>query len=177
MNNRDQFVRDLRVCSGISIALVLVLFCMNMSSQYPQTKLNIAYAGNVKSKFNEADFVIQNFGIGVDGNPFLTVKGKAGDTVPQEENLGFAYVFVTNDGTYAVTSDWMYPKWHAHVITLDDNNCVGSLDMKGGAEVTDKVKLTKTNAKIVEKVMTAQFSINDKDGSICADKIFDSAPS
>jgi hypothetical protein len=48
--------------------------------------------------------------------------------------------------------------------------------MKDGAEVGDAVKVTKTSATKVDKVMTAQFSINDKDGSICADKIFDSAP-
>ena len=149
---------------------------MNMISQYPHTKLNISYAANIKTKFNEADFVIQNFGMGADGNPFLTVKGKAGGTVPQEENLGYAYVFLTDDGTYAVTSDWMYPKWHTHEMTLDNNNCIGSIDMKGGAEVTDKVKLTKTNATKVKKVMTAAFRISDKDGSICADKIFDIAP-
>ena len=23
-------------------------------------------------------------------------------------------VFVTNEGTYAVSSDWMYTKWHTH---------------------------------------------------------------
>jgi hypothetical protein len=147
-----------------------------MISQYAQTTFNMVYAGSIKGKFDEADFIIKDFGIGDDGNPFLTVEGKAGETVPQEENLGYSYVFVTNNGTFAVTSDWMYPKWHTHGITLDENNCIGSMNMKDGAEVGDAVKVTKTSATKVDKVMTAQFSINDKDGSICADKIFDSAP-
>jgi hypothetical protein len=81
---------------------------------------------------------------------------------PQEENLGYSYVFVTDNGTYAVTSDWMYPKWHTHGITLDANNCIGSMDMKGGNEVGDAVKVTKSKATKVYKV--------------CATKIFDSSP-
>ena len=136
----------------------------------------IAFAvGNI-SKFNEGDFKIKNFGVGNDGIPYLTVEGIAGGTIPQKENLGYAYVFVTDKGIYAVTSDWMYPQWHTHKITLDQNNCVGSISMKGGAEVGDMVKVTKTNAKKVDKVMTKEFIMNNLDGSVCAAVIFDSAP-
>jgi hypothetical protein len=70
----------------------------------------------------------------------------------------------------------MYPKWHTHRITLDENNCIGAIDMKGGAEVGNLVKVTKTNATKVDKVMTAEFTINNHDGSICASKVFDSVP-
>jgi hypothetical protein len=70
----------------------------------------------------------------------------------------------------------MYPKWHTHKITLDEKDCIGSMDMKGGAEVSNMVKVTKTNASEVNKVMTAEFTINDDDGSICPTRIFDSAP-
>ena len=100
----------------------------------------------------------------------------AGGTIPQKDNVGYAYVFVTDNGTYAVSSDWMYPQWHTHGLTLDQNNCVQSMNMKGGAEVGNMVKVTKIDATKVDKVMTAEFTINDSDGSICATKIFDSAP-
>ena len=40
------------------------------------------------------DFMIKDFGIGNDGNPFLTVEGKAGGTIPDKEDTGYAYVFV-----------------------------------------------------------------------------------
>jgi hypothetical protein len=70
----------------------------------------------------------------------------------------------------------MYPQWHTHGLTLDQNNCVQSMNMKGGAEVGNMVKVTKIDATKVDKVMTAEFTINDSDGSICATKIFDSAP-
>jgi hypothetical protein len=84
-------------------------------------------------------------------------------------------VFETNKGTFAVSSDWMYPQWHTHKITLDENNCVKSMKMNiGGAEIADVVKLTETNATNVKKVMTAEFALGESDGSICTTKIFDS---
>jgi hypothetical protein len=174
--NYDQWVGSVRLRSSISLCVVFVYVCLSIFPQYAQITLNTAHAGGNKAKFNESDFMIKEFGIGDDGYPFLTVEGKAGGTVPQEENRGYAYVFVTDNGTYTVVSDWMYPKWHTYGITLDDNNCVGSMNMKGGTEVGDAIKLTKTKATKVDKVMTAEFSINKNDGSICADKIFDYAP-
>ena len=141
--------------------------------------LNVGVAIRQEDRFNRADFMIKDYGVDEDGNPFLTVQGNAGETLPQKENAGFAYVFVTNTGTYAVSSDWMYPQWHTHEITLDEKNCVsamGPMSSSGVAEITDKVKLTKTNATIVYKVMTAEFTLSDSDGSICATKVFDSVP-
>jgi len=48
--------------------------------------------------------------------------------------------------------------------------------MKGGqgAYVGDDVMVTRTSATKVDKVMTAEFIIDNN--SICASKIFDSAP-
>ena len=134
-------------------------------------------AAAAKVNFNKDDFMIKDFGIGDDGNPFLTVVGQAGGTTPDKENNGYAYVFITDNGTYAVSSDWMYTKWHTHELTLDEKNCIESMNMNvGGANVSDAVKVTKTNATKLDKVMTAEFTINNVDGSICATKIFDSAP-
>lgn len=72
----------------------------------------------------------------------------------------------------------MYTKWHIHELKLDEKNCVESMNMNAGAgaEVSDTVKVTKTNATKLEKVMTAEFTISNEDGSVCATKIFDSAP-
>ncbi|MDW0143651.1 MAG: hypothetical protein QOK69_01585 [Nitrososphaeraceae archaeon] len=136
----------------------------------------IVFASVKKTKFNEADFAIKDFGIGNDGNPFLSVDGTPGGTIPQKENIGYAYIFVTDNGTFAVSSDWMYPQWHTHEITLDKNNCIVSMKYNGDAEVSDLVKVTKISAINVEKVMTAEFTLSDSDASICATKIFDSAP-
>ena len=134
------------------------------------------FAGTKKTKFNGADFMIKNFGIDKDGFPFINVEGTPGGTIPQKKNTGYAYIFVTNSGTFAVSSDWMYPQWHTHEITLDENDCVKSMKMNsGGTEVEDVIKLTETNATNVRKVMTAEFALGKSDVSICATKIFDSA--
>lgn len=69
----------------------------------------------------------------------------------------------------------MFPQWHTHGITLDKHNCVVSMNSKGGAEVTDMVKITKTSATKVDKVMTAEFIVNNSNGSICEVLMFDSA--
>ena len=73
-----------------------------------------------KNKFNEPDFIIKDFGIGNNGNPFLPVERTAGGTIPQKENSGYAYVFVTNNGTFLVSPDWLYPQWHTHELTLNE---------------------------------------------------------
>lgn len=55
---------------------------------------NVAHAAKSQTKFNKDDFMIKDFGIGNDGNPFLTVEGKAGGTIPDKEDTGYVYVFV-----------------------------------------------------------------------------------
>lgn len=128
----------------------------------------IVFASVQNTKFNEADFAIKDFGSGNDRNPFLSVDGTPGDTIPQKENIGYAYIFITDNGTFAVSSDWMYPHWHTHEIMLDKNNCIVSMKYNGDAEVSDLVKVTKISAINVKKVMTAEFTLNDSDESICA---------
>jgi hypothetical protein len=136
---------------------------------------NKAHASNSQTKFNKEDFAINEFGIGDDGNPYLTVEGIAGRTIPDKEDTGYAYLFFTDNGTYAVSSDWMYTKWHTHELTLDERNCVESMNMNGGqgAYIGDDIKVTKTGATKVNKVMTVEFKIDNN--SVCASKIFDTA--
>ena len=55
---------------------------------------NVARAAKSQTKFNKDDFMIKDFGIGNDGNAFLTVEGKAGGTIPDKKNTGYAIVFV-----------------------------------------------------------------------------------
>lgn len=139
---------------------------------------NTVMASTNDIKFSKIDFMIKDFGIDSEGNPFLTVEGNAGATIPEKENTAYAYLFVTNNGTFSVSSDWMYSKWHTHALKLDEKNCVESMNMNVdlGADVSNTVKVTKTNATKLDKVMTVEFTINNADGSVCATKVFDSAP-
>lgn len=166
------------IISIISFFLVLIAVLVNVQLVNTLKAHNTVIAITDDIKFSKNDFVIKDFGIDTEGNLFLSVEGKAGGTIPHRENTGYAYVFVTNNGTFSVSSDWMYTKWHTHQLKLDEKNCVESTNMNGGvvAEIGDTVKVTKTNSTKLDKVMTAEFTINNSDGSICATKIFDSAP-
>jgi hypothetical protein len=162
----------------ISTFACVLIFAVIVGSSLLVNNVHVyktAFGITKKTKFNAADFKIKNFGMDKSGFPFIDVDGKPGGTVPQKEDTGYAYVFETDMGTFAVSSDWMYPQWHTHEITLDDKDCVKSMKMNtGGAEIADVVKLTETNATHVKKVMTAEFALAASDGSICATKIFDS---
>lgn len=127
------------------------------------------------------DLTITNFGIDDDGNPFLTVEGTAGGTVPDETGDIYGYVFFTDDGIYAVTS---HPgiedssevgddeEWHAHKVTLDGDNCVTSLDEDGNASLDgNTVTVEDTDADSVDNVLTAVLSA-EKKGGVCVANVF-----
>ena len=72
----------------------------------------------------------------------------------------------------------VYKENNKHELKQEEENCVESMNMnaRAGAEVNDTVKVIKTNATKLGKVMTAECTISNQDGSMCATKIFDSAP-
>lgn len=127
------------------------------------------------------DLTITDFGIDGDGNPFITVKGTAGGTVPDETGDIYAYVFFTDDGIYAVTS---HPgiedsdevgddeEWHAHKVELNDKNCVTDLEEDGNAALDDDtVTVEDTDATSIDNVLTAVLSA-EKKGGVCVAKVF-----
>ncbi|MGH9974092.1 MAG: hypothetical protein ACRD93_09365 [Nitrososphaeraceae archaeon] len=132
------------------------------------------------------DFKIDTFGIDDDGNPFLTVKGTAGGTTPDEAGHIFAYAFVTDKGTFAVTS---HPgiedsdevdddtEWHAHKVQLSDAKppCVTDLTEQGKAVLDgNTVSVDNTPATEVTNVLTADL-VAEGD-NVCVDTVFDSKP-
>ncbi len=161
-------------------ALATILAFVAVSSL---VSLNGGTTNNMVAAQEEADFKIKDFGI-KDGTPWLTVEGKAGGSTPQNASQIYAYVFVTDNGTYGVTSHGVEDsaevendtEWHAHGGTLDDKNCVSEINDDGDAEINDEVKVTNITATKVDKVMTALLGINNADASICVEKVFDSAP-
>jgi hypothetical protein len=161
----------------VAISCLLVSAVVMASLLFVNTSIvnNIAHATKLQTKFNKEDFTIKEFGMGSDGNPYLTVEGKAGGTIPGKEDTGYAYLFFTDNGTFAVSSDWMYTKWHTHELTLDERYCVESMNMNGGqgAYIGNDIKVTRTGATKVDKVMTVEFIIDNN--SVCASKIFDTA--
>ena len=137
-----------------------------------------------QSKLNEADFKIKDFGI-KDGKPWLTVEGKAGASKPTNASQIYAYAFVTDKGVFAVVSHGFNDssevanntQWHAHGVTLDSAmKCVTKLNDDGKAEVGDNIGVANTNATKVDKVMTALLGLDNSQGKVCIEKVFDSKP-
>ncbi len=144
----------------------------------------IAGTNNVlaQNQLNEADFKIKDIGI-EDEKPWVTVEGKAGESRPDNASQIYAYVFVTDKGIFAVTSHGVEDstevendtEWHTHGgITLDEKKCVTDINEDGTAAVTDRIEIGNITATKVDTVMTAILGINNADGSICIEKVFDS---
>lgn len=133
---------------------------------------------------NENDFKIKDFGF-KDGKPWLTVEGKAGASKPDNASQIYAYAFVTDKGIFAVVSHGFNDstevanntQWHTHGVTLDSaQKCVTKLNDDGKAEVNAEIKVANITATKVDKVMTAILGLNNADGKVCIEKVFDSKP-
>jgi hypothetical protein len=143
----------------------------------------VPYNVTAQNSINEADFKIKDFGI-INGNPWIIVEGKAGGSTPQNASLVYAYVFVTDNGTFAVMSHSYEDtdevendtQWHTHRLVLDNNNCIASINDNGDTEVSNVIKVTNVIVTNVSKVFTAEFTHSNTDSSTCINKLFDSAP-
>lgn len=139
------------------------------------------------------DLTIDEFGIDEDGNPFLTVEGTAGGTIPDEKDEGdiYAHVFVTDKGVFVVAahpgfadSNEQPPQeaWHGHGLELTEDQppCIveNSINDDGEAVVEGKTVTLDTSdldeedrPTEVESVLTAVLSAETK-GGICVVKVF-----
>ena len=111
--------------------------------------------------------------------------GEAGGTRSDTKGIIFAYVFVTDAGIYAVTSHGgikdstevpadEQDQYHAHLVTLDQNNCVTSLKEDGNAVLQNKrVIVTGTDATEVNAALTAKLTASHD--RICVTEVFDTA--
>ncbi len=146
----------------IIIAAVLSLFLL-----VPAAALTPAAGHGISDKNWKKSFKITSYGTDKNGNPYMTVEGMAGEFEPEDESSIYAYVFVTKQGTYAVTShmgndtpDEEHDEldWHAHKITLDRKNCITSLNSEGEFEMmTNRVTLLDTGTSSVSEAMAFEF--------------------
>jgi hypothetical protein len=132
------------------------------------------------------DLTIDEFGID-DGNPFLTVEGTAGGTIPDEKDKAdiYAHVFDTDKGVFAVAShpgfedspDEQPPieAWHGHGLELTEDQppCIveNSINDDGKAVVEGKTVTLDTSdleeedrPTEVDSVLTAVLSAEKKGG-------------
>jgi len=175
--NRQVLNRRMTILAGT----VLVTTLMMMTAP-------TVYAGSP----SPPDLTIDEFGID-EGNPFLTVEGTAGGTIPDEKDEGdiYAHVFVTDKGVFVVAShpgfkdsDEQPPKeaWHGHGLKLTEDQppCIveNSINEDGTAVVEGKTVTLDTSdleeddrPTKVNGVLTAVLSAETK-GGICVVKVF-----
>ena len=177
--NRQVLNRGMTILTGT--ILVTTLMMMTAPTVY-------AGAGSP----SPPDLTIDEFGID-DGNPFLTVEGTAGGTIPDEKDEGdiYAHVFVTDKGVFVVAahpgfadSNEQPPQeaWHGHGLELTEDQppCIveNSINDDGEAVVEGKTVTLYTSdldeedrPTEVESVLTAVLSAETK-GGICVVKVF-----
>jgi hypothetical protein len=132
-----------------------------------------------------SDFDIRRAGITDSGKLRMVVQGDAGETRPSgagEENLVFAYVFVTDVGIVAATSHSVEDSgqvendlaWHSHRVTLDGSGCVSSIEDFGKARFNGQnLYIANTGATSIDAVLTAELTV---DSGVCVTQVWDSAP-
>ena len=89
---------------SIVLAGILVFALLTPTAVAP----SFAHGHDDEGPAHGKSFKIQSFGMDKNGNPYLTVKGTAGEEAPDEEGVIFAYAFITDAGTYAVTLVYDY---------------------------------------------------------------------
>lgn len=134
---------------------------------------------------NDPNFDITSAGITDKNILSMEVAGKAGRTTPSDPsqaNLVYAYVFITDVGVIAVTSHQAEDsgqvkndlKWHAHLVTLDDDSCITSIQDFGDAKLKDStINVRHTGATSVSQVLTAELTISGS--AVCVKQVWDSA--
>ena len=144
------------------------------------------FAGTIKDPRDyteNPDFDINRAGINLRGDPFIQVYGEAGGTRSDTRGIILAYVFVTDAGIYAVTSHGGIEdstevpddeQYHAHLVTLGENNCVTSIKEDGKAVLQNKrVIVTGTDATEVNAALTAKLTASND--HVCVTEVFDTA--
>ena len=134
---------------------------------------------------NDPNFDITSAGITDKNILSMTVAGKAGGTTPSDPdqaNLVYGYVFITDIGVIAVTSHQAEDsgqvkndlKWHAHLVTFDHDNCVTSIEDFGKAKLRDsRIDVSQTGATSVSQVLTAELTISGS--NVCVTQVWDTA--
>lgn len=155
-----------------------VIFALAMITTGVSTALAMS---SEPSEALDASYDIRNFGIDNSGNPFVTVYGNAGETIPTTAGVVHAYVLATDAGMIAVTSHTGIAdssiindgQWHANKVVLEDN-CIASITEDDGvANVSNnEVSISGSGASIVVLALTLELTA---DGNVCVTDVFDSA--
>ena len=141
------------------------------------------------------DFDLARYGFKKNGDPYIAVYGKAGQTLPSGEHTAYAYVIYTDTGIYASDSheaqhadneDVANKSWHGHKIEFNDEGCIDEIGaFKSEAMIKNhRVIITDTGATQIFKAQTVELEImvddpdNPPPGTMCivrVAQVFDEA--
>jgi hypothetical protein len=118
----------------------------------------------------DSDFDIKTYGIRGDGMLFVQVYGKAARTLPTEPHVGFAYVFETDDGIWAINGHQEphstdLPQWHAERI-LVDGTCIQAIDVESERPLI----IAGTNVMVKATGVTEIFSVSTVEFHLLVDE-------
>lgn len=116
------------------------------------------------------DFDLKRYGFKNNGDPYIAVYGKAGQTLPSGEHTAYAYVIYTDTGIYASDShdaqhadneDVANKSWHGHKIEFNDEGCIDEIGaFKSEAMIKNhRVIITDTGATQIFKAQTVELEI------------------
>ena len=112
----------------LSTMLITSIAALSQVAAIPPVLAQPAF--DPKGDSSDPNFDIKTFGL-KDGNKiFVQLYGKAARTLPADDHIGFAYVFDTDNGVWAINGhrephSTNLPEWHAERI-LVDGNCTSS---------------------------------------------------
>lgn len=118
----------------------------------------------------DANFDIKTYGVRDDGLLFVQVYGKAARTLPTEDHQGFAYVFATDDGIWAINGHQEehstdLPQWHAERIIVD-GTCVQAIDVESERPLI----IAGTNVMVRGTGVTEVFSVTTLEFHLLVDE-------
>lgn len=156
-----------KIQASSSLAAVLIASLVALSGTATIRPVLAQPATDPQGDSPEPNFDIKTFGFKDDGKIFIQLYGKAARTLPVEDHVGYAYVFDTDNGVWAINGhrephSTAVPEWHAERIFVD-GDCIKGIDVP--SERTPM--LAGTNAMVkatgvtkIFSVQTVQFRLN-----------------
>ncbi|HEY7507654.1 MAG TPA: hypothetical protein VH677_00870 [Nitrososphaera sp.] len=141
------------------------------------------------------DFDLKRYGFKKNGDAYVAVYGRAGQTLPAGEHTAYAYVIFTDTGIYASDSheaqhadneEVANKSWHGHKIEFNEEGCIDEIGaFKSEAHIKNhRVIITDTGATQIFKALTVELEIlvddpdNPPPGTTCivrVAQVFDEA--
>lgn len=134
------------------------------------------------------DFDLKRYGFKKNGDAYVAVYGKAGQTLPSGEHTAYAYVIYTDAGIFASDSheaqhadseEVANKSWHGHKVEFNEEGCVDEIgSFLSEAKIKNhRVIIKDTGATQIFKALTVELEIlvddpdNPPPGTTCIARV------